>query len=158
MCLISWNKLYIPSKVTEIDPTKPWDIEDLVKNGRRETFCPFFTAKMVKSDVEIIFAPYNYLLDKGIRTQLGIKILDIGPQIHPKSTKLGPNIHKVGFQNPPSWAPESRKMSLGGTLEGSWGHLGPKIRPRPKYTSKTNFWGPLLAPFVEAKNFLKSIF
>ena len=29
---------------------------------------------MVKSDVEIIFAPYNYLLDKGIRTQLGIKI------------------------------------------------------------------------------------
>ena len=75
-----------------------------------------------------------------------------------KATKLGPKIHQVGLQNPPSWAPKSRKISLGRTLEGSWGHLGPKSRPRPKYTSKTNFWGPSWGPILEAKNLPKSIF
>ena len=48
-----------------------------------------------------------------------------------KSTKLGPKIHQVGLQNPPSWAPKSRKISLGRTLEGSWGHPGPSWPPRP---------------------------
>ena len=44
----------------------------------------------------------------------------------PKSTKLGPQIHQAGLQNPPSWAPKSRKISLGKTLEGSWCLLGPR--------------------------------
>ena len=76
---------------------------------------------------------------------------------------------QVGSQNPSSWAPKSTKLGSkikknqswedsGGVLEPSWPILAPKTRPRPKYTPKTNFWGPSWAPILEAKNFPKSIF
>ena len=45
-------------------------------------------------------------------------------KLSPKITKLSPKIHQVGLQKPPSWAPNSRKIRLGGSLEESWGHLG----------------------------------
>ena len=64
-----------------------------------------------------------------------------------KISKLGSKIHKNQAWEG-SW----------GVLGGSWGHLGPKTRPRPKNTSKTNFWGPSWAPILDAKNFPKSIF
>ena len=43
-------------------------------------------------------------------------------EIFPKSTKLGSKIHQVGIQNRLKSKPKS-------SLEGSWGHLGPK-RPQ----------------------------
>jgi len=59
---------------TGLSTTEPWDIEDLAKKCRTACFCPYFMSKAVKSNVEIIFAPYNYLLDKGIREQLSINL------------------------------------------------------------------------------------
>ena len=59
---------------TKLSNSEPWDIEDLMRAGRHETICPFFAAKLVKSDVQIVFAPYNYLLDRGIRNSLKIDL------------------------------------------------------------------------------------
>ena len=59
---------------TKLKDTEPWDIEDLMKAGRNNEMCPFFAAKMIKSDVQIVFAPYNYLLDRSIRKSLDINL------------------------------------------------------------------------------------
>ena len=57
---------------TKLSTAEPWDIEDLAKKGRSASLCPYFMSKAVKDHVEIIFSPYNYLLDKGIRESLTI--------------------------------------------------------------------------------------
>ena len=70
------DKMYYKDFIrdTGLKSTEPWDIEDLMKAGRRNDMCPFFAAKMIKSDVQIVFAPYNYLLDRGIRNSLKIDL------------------------------------------------------------------------------------
>ncbi|XP_043912911.1 regulator of telomere elongation helicase 1 [Protopterus annectens] len=39
------------------------DIEDLVKNGIKQRACPYFLSRALKQQADIIFMPYNYLLD-----------------------------------------------------------------------------------------------
>ncbi len=39
------------------------DIEDLIKVGQKHKCCPYFLAKELKQNADIIFMPYNYLLD-----------------------------------------------------------------------------------------------
>ncbi|KAJ3589022.1 hypothetical protein NHX12_009870, partial [Muraenolepis orangiensis] len=39
------------------------DVEDLVKAGIKHRVCPYFFSRTLKSQAEIIFMPYNYLLD-----------------------------------------------------------------------------------------------
>lgn len=44
-----------------------WDLEDLTKFGRERTSCPYFMARELMLNSDIIFCPYNYLLDPMIR-------------------------------------------------------------------------------------------
>ncbi|XP_053250552.1 regulator of telomere elongation helicase 1 isoform X3 [Podarcis raffonei] len=39
------------------------DIEDLVKNGNKHRVCPYYLSRSLKQQADIIFMPYNYLLD-----------------------------------------------------------------------------------------------
>ncbi|NWV30669.1 RTEL1 helicase, partial [Grantiella picta] len=39
------------------------DIEDLVKNGNKLRTCPYYLSRSLKQQADIIFMPYNYLLD-----------------------------------------------------------------------------------------------
>lgn len=39
------------------------DIEDLVKSGSRHRVCPYYLSRNLKQQADIIFMPYNYLLD-----------------------------------------------------------------------------------------------
>ncbi|XP_069099378.1 regulator of telomere elongation helicase 1 isoform X1 [Pleurodeles waltl] len=39
------------------------DIEDLVKNGSKHRACPYYLSRALKQQADIIFMPYNYLLD-----------------------------------------------------------------------------------------------
>ncbi|PFX28485.1 Regulator of telomere elongation helicase 1 [Stylophora pistillata] len=39
------------------------DIEDLVELGQRHRVCPYYMARELKTTADIIFMPYNYLLD-----------------------------------------------------------------------------------------------
>lgn len=52
------------------------DIEDIVKIGSDKKFCPFFTAKHLMQFADIVFTPYNYLLDSRIRKSLEINLND----------------------------------------------------------------------------------
>ncbi|XP_075156195.1 regulator of telomere elongation helicase 1 [Haematobia irritans] len=43
------------------------DIEDLVKVGQKLKMCPYYGAKELVEDADIVFMPYNYLLDPSAR-------------------------------------------------------------------------------------------
>eukprot|EP00041_Stephanoeca_diplocostata_P028303 m.798483 g.798483 ORF g.798483 m.798483 type:complete len:1269 (+) comp23350_c0_seq2:179-3985(+) len=49
-----------------------WDIEDLVRLGKRSKACPFFAARELLQGADIVFCPYNYLVDPIIRQHMGI--------------------------------------------------------------------------------------
>lgn len=55
------------------------DIEDLVRKGTANKCCPYYMAKELKNDADIVFMPYNYLLDPLARKANNIE-LDVKPQ------------------------------------------------------------------------------
>ncbi|CAH6775846.1 Brip1 [Phodopus roborovskii] len=54
--------------------SKAWDIEELVSLGRKLKACPYYTARELIDEADIIFCPYNYLLDAQIRESMDIKL------------------------------------------------------------------------------------
>uniref|UniRef100_A0A8C6W417 DNA 5'-3' helicase n=1 Tax=Nannospalax galili TaxID=1026970 RepID=A0A8C6W417_NANGA len=53
---------------------KAWDIEELISLGRKLKACPYYTARELMEGADIIFCPYNYLLDAQIRESMDIKL------------------------------------------------------------------------------------
>ncbi|KAF8407028.1 hypothetical protein HHK36_006152 [Tetracentron sinense] len=51
----------------------PIDIEDLVNIGRTRGPCPYYISRELHKAVDILFAPYNYLIDRGNRKSLSIQ-------------------------------------------------------------------------------------
>lgn len=51
-----------------------YDIEDLVALGKKRAFCPYYMTKELKRDADIIFMPYNYLLDPKTRKANGVEV------------------------------------------------------------------------------------
>ncbi|XP_070600523.1 regulator of telomere elongation helicase 1 isoform X2 [Erythrolamprus reginae] len=43
------------------------DIEDLVKNGNKHRVCPYYLSRSLKQQADIIFMPYNYLMEQKSR-------------------------------------------------------------------------------------------
>lgn len=62
--------------MTKVDPSLQTvvDIEDLVKSGKRLRSCPYYLTKELQKDSDIVFAPYNYLLDPKIRKTQDISL------------------------------------------------------------------------------------
>lgn len=61
----------------KIDPTFSEglvDIEDLVKRSQRSQCCPYYMAREIQKSADIIFMPYNYILDPGIRKGQDIQL------------------------------------------------------------------------------------
>lgn len=50
------------------------DIEEMVAKGKGHRFCPFFMSKEMGADADLIFMPYNYLLDAKLRTAHGVDL------------------------------------------------------------------------------------
>lgn len=50
------------------------DIEDIVKLGNQHKFCPYYMSKELHNQADIIFMPYNYLLDPSARKSLGVEL------------------------------------------------------------------------------------
>lgn len=50
------------------------DIEDLITFGRKKKCCPYFMAKELIDDADIVFMPYNYLLDPKARKASNISL------------------------------------------------------------------------------------
>ncbi|XP_006132510.2 regulator of telomere elongation helicase 1 isoform X1 [Pelodiscus sinensis] len=58
----------VEEKSTEKELTNSiLDIEDLVKNGNKHRVCPYYLSRNLKQQADIIFMPYNYLLDSKSR-------------------------------------------------------------------------------------------
>ncbi len=44
------------------------DIEDLMLTGTRQRMCPYYLARELKSQADVILMPYNYILDIKVPT------------------------------------------------------------------------------------------
>ncbi|XP_056672455.1 Fanconi anemia group J protein isoform X2 [Monodelphis domestica] len=53
---------------------RAWDIEDLVSLGKKLKACPYYAARELMLDADIVFCPYNYLLDSQIRESMDINL------------------------------------------------------------------------------------
>ncbi|XP_031834179.2 Fanconi anemia group J protein homolog isoform X1 [Nomia melanderi] len=51
-----------------------WDIEDLVAIGNNEGLCPYFAARNLMQHADIIFCPYNYIVDPNIRESMQLDL------------------------------------------------------------------------------------
>ncbi|KAJ2719424.1 Fanconi anemia group J protein [Coemansia sp. Benny D115] len=51
-----------------------WDIEDIVKLGRKTQACPYYASRELAEAAELVFCPYNYILDPGVREATGITL------------------------------------------------------------------------------------
>ncbi|KAL4481081.1 hypothetical protein ABPG72_015036 [Tetrahymena utriculariae] len=50
------------------------DIEDLRSDGYNNNYCPFYHTQKVNNAVDVLFLPYNYLLDRNVMNQANINI------------------------------------------------------------------------------------
>ncbi|XP_076880804.1 regulator of telomere elongation helicase 1 [Brachyhypopomus gauderio] len=50
------------------------DVEDLVKTGKKERVCPYYLSRSLKQHADLIFMPYNYLLDPKSRRSHNIEL------------------------------------------------------------------------------------
>ncbi|XP_071836149.1 regulator of telomere elongation helicase 1-like isoform X2 [Apostichopus japonicus] len=50
------------------------DVEDLVTAGKKHKFCPYYMARELKTSADIVFMPYNYLLDPKARKIHGVEL------------------------------------------------------------------------------------
>lgn len=60
--------------ITNVPRTK--DIEDLIMWGRRNSTCPYYVAKDQQAIADIVFMPYNYIIDPLIRRSLTVDLRD----------------------------------------------------------------------------------
>ncbi|KAJ1547570.1 Fanconi anemia group J protein [Nowakowskiella sp. JEL0078] len=44
-----------------------WDIEDLVSVGKKRKVCPYFASRNLATTADLVFVPYNYIIDPQIR-------------------------------------------------------------------------------------------
>ena len=51
-----------------------WDIEDLVKVGKKLRACPYYGVRELKIKSHIVFCPYNYLVEPIIRKSMEISL------------------------------------------------------------------------------------
>jgi regulator of telomere elongation helicase 1 len=51
----------------------PLDIEELHKHALEGRFCPYYATKDRAQAADVIFMPYNYLIDEKIRSNYDIK-------------------------------------------------------------------------------------
>lgn len=73
-CIFFNNLSKAARKRTAEEYTPDCDIEDLVKRGKAEKFCPYFSTRAALEYAEVVFAPYNYLVDPVVREAMGIEL------------------------------------------------------------------------------------
>ncbi|GBP00532.1 Fanconi anemia group J protein homolog [Eumeta japonica] len=70
--------LYFNNKTALCHDTLPaaFDLEDLVSAGQHLKACPYYAARTMASSADIVFCPYNYLIDPFIRNSMSIDLRD----------------------------------------------------------------------------------
>ena len=57
-----------------LDPVA--DIEELVGFGKRNRVCPYYLAKSVEKQADVIFMPYNYIFDPSVRRSIKLDLMN----------------------------------------------------------------------------------
>ncbi|CAL8098354.1 unnamed protein product [Calicophoron daubneyi] len=60
--------------VRHLDSHGPWDLEDLVSSLSSVPACPYFCSRKLMKTADIIFCPYNYLLDPMSRSAISLEL------------------------------------------------------------------------------------
>lgn len=63
-------------KLLEYMAVNIFDIEELKKQGRSCNACPFYASRLAQETSELIFCPYNYIVDENIRRAMDINLKD----------------------------------------------------------------------------------
>ena len=80
--------------------TEPLDIEDLVKIGQVQGPCPYFLSRDMTGSAELVFMPYQYLIDA--KTRLGLDNITwedailIFDEAHNLEVGLGAGVRQLG--------------------------------------------------------------
>ena len=105
----SLKNLLCDYRHTELEPfmkkhpeanTEPLDIEDLVKIGQVQGPCPYFLSRDMTSSAELVFMPYQYLIDA--KTRLGLDNITwedailIFDEAHNLEVGLGAGVRQLG--------------------------------------------------------------
>ena len=51
-----------------------WDIEELVKAGKKVRACPYYAVRELKTAAQLVICPYNYLVEPNIRGSMEISL------------------------------------------------------------------------------------
>ncbi len=51
-----------------------WDVEDAVREGKMLAGCPYYASREKQQQAQLVFCPYNYILDPGVQASLGIDL------------------------------------------------------------------------------------
>ena len=54
--------------------SEAWDLEDLVKVGKKVKACPYYAVRELKNSAQLIICPYNYLVEPKIRKSMEISL------------------------------------------------------------------------------------
>ena len=61
-------------KLSKIIGEKLMDIEELRNEGKKCKGCPYFASRIAVRDADVIFAPYNYLMDSKVREAVDVPL------------------------------------------------------------------------------------
>lgn len=64
----------VPKLAKKMESMQIWDMEDMMDEGRKVEGCPYFASQMLAETAEIVFCPYNYVMDKNIRHRVKIEL------------------------------------------------------------------------------------
>eukprot|EP00803_Ostreobium_quekettii_P006236 evm.model.scf_209.9 EVM.evm.TU.scf_209.9 scf_209:54383-63697(-) len=67
----SWKMKTEPGGMVHL-PEEIVDIEDLNRFGHKERVCPYYLSRMMAENANIVFVPYQYLIDERKRESLGL--------------------------------------------------------------------------------------
>uniref|UniRef100_A0A0N5B5H1 DNA helicase n=1 Tax=Strongyloides papillosus TaxID=174720 RepID=A0A0N5B5H1_STREA len=72
----NFNRCFDDSNITTLNDILPvWDIEELNEYGTTNHICPHFAAlKLFRNGADIVFCPFNYIIDPKIRDRMGIDL------------------------------------------------------------------------------------
>ncbi|XP_070136313.1 ATP-dependent DNA helicase DDX11 [Drosophila bipectinata] len=68
------KRQYLVESLSEFALTKPMDIEDLAAEGAATGACAYYASRAALHDADLVLLPYQLLLDKSARDQLGIDL------------------------------------------------------------------------------------
>ncbi|KAJ2359188.1 hypothetical protein GGF43_000209 [Coemansia sp. RSA 2618] len=62
------------NKIAAGGPMEIWDLEDIVKVGGPLTACAYYASRELATSADLVFCPYNYILDPVVRAASGIEL------------------------------------------------------------------------------------